>query len=368
MKQMQFSAIVLMTLLTLALVFLLPRWESLGTPIRRTRRFMAGATSLLAVQFLLQYIFGFRTLGVTQAVMINLLFFIPCSFLFYLTMVSLLRNGKIQKRDWIPGTVTWIIVISMLVTAHLMDGQSWLAGSAEMHWAEIGCSIVYILLQTHFTVLNFRDLRRLRLRLKDYFDQDRTDMLHWMKGSILILASISVSVPLLIYVNGWPLAVYGILFLVSIFYLVFSFICYAVSNNSRLMFEAERNAEETEAHERMAPAMNLTDQKRVEEAVDRWIASGKHLRSGITVQQVADEMHVPRYQLTTWLKTTRQELFSSWLTQLRIEEAKRQMLQHPEWSNDVIAEQCGFGSRSYFQTVFRKQTGMTPSEFLKQNN
>ena len=52
---------------------------------------------------------------------------------------------------------------------------------------------------------------------------------------------------------------------------------------------------------------------------------------------------------------------------LLIEEAKRQMLNHPEWSNDVIAEQCGFGSRSYFQTVFKKQTGMTPSEFIKQN-
>ena len=43
------------------------------------------------------------------------------------------------------------------------------------------------------------------------------------------------------------------------------------------------------------------------------------------------------------------------------------MLLHPQWSNDIIAEQCGFGSRSYFQTVFKKQTGMTPSEFIKQN-
>ena len=86
---------------------------------------------------------------------------------------------------------------------------------------------------------------------------------------------------------------------------------------------------------------------------------------GITVQQAANEMHVPRYQLTAWLKTTEHEQFSHWLTQLRIEEAKRQMLAHPEWSNDTIAEYCGFGSRSYFQTVFRKQTGQTPSAFLE---
>jgi len=80
----------------------------------------------------------------------------------------------------------------------------------------------------------------------------------------------------------------------------------------------------------------------------RWLEAGGYLRNGITVQQAADEMHVPRYQLTAWLKTTEHEQFSHWLTQLRIEEAKRQMLAHPEWSNDTIAEHCGFGSRSYF--------------------
>ena len=48
---------------------------------------------------------------------------------------------------------------------------------------------------------------------------------------------------------------------------------------------------------------------------------------------------------------------------LRIEEAKRQLKKHPEWSNDTIAEHCGFSSRNYFQTIFKKQTGVSPSEF-----
>lgn len=366
MEQMQFSAIVLMAFLTLALVFLLPHWESLDPAVNRARRLMAGATGLLTVQFLLQYLLHLRTLGATQAVMFNLLFFIPCSFLLYLTMISLLRRGQIYRHDLLPGIVTWIIVIGMLVTAHFMDGMSWLAGSPEMHWAEIGCSMMYILIQVHFTYLIFREMRRTRRELKDYYDQDRTDMLHWLKHSALILSTIAVTVPAFIYVNGWPLALYGFLLLASIFYLVFSFICYAVSNNSRLVMEAERNAEEAETNKTQELTTTSSEPTRVEEAVARWIANGKHLRNGITAQQAADEMHVPRYQLSAWLKTTEQEQFSSWLTYLRIEEAKRQMVAHPEWSNDVIAERCGFGSRSYFQTVFRKYTGMTPTGYLEQ--
>lgn len=101
--------------------------------------------------------------------------------------------------------------------------------------------------------------------------------------------------------------------------------------------------------------------------MSQWIADGGHLHSGITIQTAADEMKLPRYQLSAWLKTTEQELFSPWITHLRIEEAKRTMTMHPEWSNDIVAEQCGFGSRSYFQTVFRKQTGMTPMQFMERN-
>lgn len=366
MELMQFSAIVVLTLLTLALVFLLPLWSSWDPMLNRARRLFAGATGLLALHFILQYTLHLRTLGVTQAVMFNLLMFVPCSFMFYLALVSLLRRGKFRRADWLPGMTTWIIIIGMLVTAHLMDGKGWLAGSNEMHWAEIGCSMMYILIQIHFTYLNFREIRRIRRELKDYYDQDRTDMLHWMKSSVLLLATIAVTVPVIIYIPGWPLAVYGILFIAGIFYLVFSFVCYAVSNNSRMVFEAEHNAEVNATPQKTEVEMDAFDYQNVQEAVRCWIAAEKHLRNGITVQQAADEMKLPRYQLTSWLKTVEHEQFSTWLTHLRVEEAKRQMRLHPEWSNDVIAEHCGFGSRTYFQTVFRKQTGMTPATYLEE--
>ena len=133
-----------------------------------------------------------------------------------------------------------------------------------------------------------------------------------------------------------------------------------------MVYEAEHNAEVNEAPQKEEEEMNTYDYQNVQEAVRCWIAAGKHLKNGITVQQAADEMKLPRYQLTSWLKTVEHEQFSTWLTHLRVEEAKRQIQLHPEWSNDVIAEHCGFGSRTYFQTVFRKQTGMTPSTYLEE--
>ena len=365
MEQMQFSAIVLMTLLTLALVFLLPKWKSWDPVINKARRLMACGSALLALQFVLQYTLGLRAMGVTQAVLLNLVVFVPCSCLFTFALLYLQRHDRLSRKDWLPWLAAYLLILMMLTVGWLASGQSLLSDAREIRWAEIGGCVIYFAIQLRSTYFCFRNMRQMRRALGEYYDRDLSEMLRWMKNSTLILATISVTAPIVIFMSGWILAIYGIFFIASIFYLIFSFVCYAVSNNNELLKVAEKSAEESEEHEKAVPEMSEKDRQRVEKAVSQWLEARGYLRNGITVQQAADEMHVPRYQLSAWLKTTEQEQFSHWLTRLRIEEAKRQMQAHPEWSNDTIAEHCGFGSRSYFQTVFRKQTGMTPSAFLE---
>ena len=79
---------------------------------------------------------------------------------------------------------------------------------------------------------------------------------------------------------------------------------------------------------------------------------------------VADEMHVQRAMLSAWLKTTEWEVFATWLTHLRIEEAKKVLKEHPDWSNDYVAQHCGFSSRTYFQKKFKENVGMPPGEYV----
>lgn len=59
--------------------------------------------------------------------------------------------------------------------------------------------------------------------------------------------------------------------------------------------------------------------------------------------------------------------FNAWLNEYRCKEACRR-LPLPEYSNltiEAIAESLGFRSRSHFASVFRKITGMSPSEYRK---
>ena len=57
---------------------------------------------------------------------------------------------------------------------------------------------------------------------------------------------------------------------------------------------------------------------------------------------------------------------SEYITYLRIENAKKVLLQYPDMDVYKIARICGSGDNSgYFSRIFRRQTGVQPSEFRK---
>lgn len=96
--------------------------------------------------------------------------------------------------------------------------------------------------------------------------------------------------------------------------------------------------------------------------VERWLATGAYLKAGITSPVAAEAMNIPRYQLTAWVKAAGHDSFTRWITSLRIEEAKRVLVKHHDWTNEAVADHCGF-SRTYFQKIFKQETGLLPSEY-----
>ena len=78
---------------------------------------------------------------------------------------------------------------------------------------------------------------------------------------------------------------------------------------------------------------------------------------------VAAEIGIPQYQLSAWLKQQNYK-YSEWMTSLRIDEAKQVLKEHPDWSNESVAEHCGFSDRTYFQKKFKEKTGMTPADYV----
>lgn len=352
MKFMQFSAVLLFLVLTLKLMFLPPRLFT-DSRVNRSRWMMAGGSALLAIQFLLQFILGLREKNVDAALTMNLAFFIPCSALFSLSIINLQRQGILSQLDKYIGILAWILAMGL------------------SYWSVVAGSTLYAAMQIYYSVRQVRLMRKIRLALADYYESDIDELLRWLRWAVFIMAMMAILVPLMIFVQGPMLAVFAILCLIGLFYLVDCFTLYTVCNTPAKVVEAQQSEVDVR-HEEAAQLLQKSEERvsdsavnRVEKAVNVWMEHSGHLQTGLNLPNAAEAIGVPRYLLSAWLKQGGLR-YNDWLTGLRIDEAMRVMRDHPDWSNEAVAQHCGFSDRTYFQRKFKQITGLTPNDFLLQ--
>ena len=89
-----------------------------------------------------------------------------------------------------------------------------------------------------------------------------------------------------------------------------------------------------------------------------------HYQENITLDQLADVCHVSKYHLAHAFTEEYGISPINYLISRRISEAEH-LLKTTDLSLSLISSTTGFSSSSYFAQIFRKQKGMSPTEFRK---
>ena len=93
-----------------------------------------------------------------------------------------------------------------------------------------------------------------------------------------------------------------------------------------------------------------------------------YLDANLTLPQLAIMLQIPPHHLSRVINEKFGINFFDFINQYRVAEVKTK-IDNPEFDNLSllgIAFDCGFNTKSAFNRVFKKMTGMTPSEFKKQ--
>lgn len=90
-----------------------------------------------------------------------------------------------------------------------------------------------------------------------------------------------------------------------------------------------------------------------------------HYREACTLQRVAVHVHVTPNYLSNLFKKETGTSFTSYINGLRVDKAKA-LLRGTKLKMTEIAEQTGFDNSSYFTAVFKQLTGMSPSDYRKE--
>lgn len=82
----------------------------------------------------------------------------------------------------------------------------------------------------------------------------------------------------------------------------------------------------------------------------------------ISLGEISEELNISSYYFSKLFKDETGEGFVEYLTRRRIDKAK-DMLKDPEKSIKEICSECGYSDPNYFSRIFKKSTGMTPTEY-----
>jgi len=82
----------------------------------------------------------------------------------------------------------------------------------------------------------------------------------------------------------------------------------------------------------------------------------------LTLEEIADSVYLSPYYVSRIFKESQSITVMDYVTRVKLDEAKK-MLGNTRYKIDEIAVRLGYSDASYFSKVFKKNEGMTPTQF-----
>ena len=108
--------------------------------------------------------------------------------------------------------------------------------------------------------------------------------------------------------------------------------------------------------------------QRYAEAMDHLMQTNHlYLNPELSLAEVSEALNIPRHHLTQALNTVTGKNFYTYINELRVKRFMEAVIdpKNRDFTFLSIAFDCGFNSKSTFNSVFKRITGFTPSEYLK---
>ncbi len=94
----------------------------------------------------------------------------------------------------------------------------------------------------------------------------------------------------------------------------------------------------------------------------------RYTDANFSLENLANEMNMSTSSVSSLINQSSNQNFSDYINSLRVEEAKKYLIEpdYVDYTIIAIGLECGFYSKSTFYAAFKKFTNTTPTEFKKQ--
>lgn len=323
---------------------------------------MSGASAVACLAMVMQRLLHLHDIEGSLGVSIDLSAFMVSTYLMSVSLLYLLRQGRLRRREWLSVPAAWLVGMLLLGAAYLFCHRRLCTGANYLVGALCIAEVIYLYYPIHVTTL------KLQATLQEFFDHSTHQMLSWITVSTRVILAFSFILPLLLFFRSGWMILFLYLMIAAMAYLGISFSLYCVSNDAVLARQAESLETELKQEEQPEPKKKkptIVLPPTMDQQMDEWVNSRSYLQQNISINNVADATGLRVAQLRLWLSATGRGFFSQWLSHLRIEHSKTLLTEHSDWTIDKIAESCGFSGRQSFIRAFKKENGANPGEWAE---
>ncbi|MBQ7898989.1 MAG: AraC family transcriptional regulator [Bacteroidales bacterium] len=330
---------------------------------------------------------------------------LACSVLFYVC----LRYSGIDNYEVFSSLMMFIVtamsssILSFSLTNLLEEGDndkfyinvaaiaimSWVLMKGfwmENGWARtaiIASAIVLFIINCsiHIIIFHRTYIRSLR-KIEQYYDEEQDHKLKWIRFCYVIMMLTQMFILVYMLLPHGFMKIYALWYVLFMLYFTANFIsflgshkllldafAYKTLSGQEIMERIERRKKFKQGRDGAADQTELTDPQlaRIERALQKWVQEKRFREYDKTRDQIAKELNTTKEMLHLYFTTKVGMDFKTWRTGLRIEEAKRLLIENPEMSTNIIAELSGFSDRSNFHRQFTKIVGCSPKQWRETN-
>lgn len=368
---LQFACFIFMLInaLILGITHLHMKWDNRRYEWSRWLIFagMAG----LAIQYLLQMLFGFRAKSDDLGAVFNILVYTPCFTTISMGIYNIEATHANRRKMNIVCTCIYAAIIAVFCIGYSNSGSlnigNWLYAMLVLFGANVAYCIYMIMIE----------MRKRKKMLELMTGDDMLPYVRYARASVFALFFSTLTMPFailsttLLYIIG-PLALLSILF----FNLSFVALGYNYVPTEELLDKEEEESaaladEITESSDgqdvepadskETLPSFSQERQAAIKEKLDKWCEELGYKDTTVNMFTLSRSLNISKNELSRYFTSCLNSTFRIWLAEVRFEAAKKMMLDYPDYNNDIISAECGFSSRSYLYRIFKEKEGCSPT-------
>lgn len=356
---LQFACFIFMLInaFFVALSHLHVKWEN--KRYERSRWMIVVALIGLAIQYAVQMLFGFRAADDSLGAIVNILIYTPCFSLISMGIYNIeTTSSKLRKMILMCSGIYAAIIVVFCV-------------GISLHHSLYIRERLYLML-TLFCVSVFyciymiiQEMIRRKNMLETMAATDLLPYVRYSRASVIILWLAVLAMPVAIF-STTLLYIVGPAELLALLFFNLTFIALGSSYiPTEELLDKEENIQRCGGAKEEKPLQQLPEDRRnfIQNSLDQWCMDLGYKDCNVNMLTLSRTLCTSKNELSLFFDQCLHSNFRIWLSEIRLNAAKKMMLEYPDYSNDIISAECGFSCRTHLYRIFKTKEDCSPTEW-----